>query len=226
MEAYQLFFGSTPQVAYTAHIGGLLGGALIGFLLMRHTSTVDENIFEDKDEQKDEISPLMETALEHLANLEMPEARSLFVQVLEKAPANREALEHLFHVDKLSPHEPVFHDTTTRYIAAMLRSQESHHKILAVYREYRSLAKPPRLSPHLYVKIAVLFCSLGEPDEAAALLSLFVKKKPDMPGLPHALLQLAEAYRKKGMQAHLQKCRKLILARYPDSPEAKAVAGM
>ncbi len=221
MQMYELFFGTTPQVAYTAHIGGLLGGALIGYLLLRHTNTVDETIFED--EKKDEISPLMGEAMERIGNLEMMEGRTLLTRILEKEPANMEALGHLFHVDKLSPDGGRIHETTSRYIATMLRNRESHAKILSVYGEYLSVAHPPRLSPHLYVKISVLFSAVGDPGQAAGILSQLLKKKTDLPGLPNALLQLLEAYRKKGMDGHLEKCRKILVTRYPDSLEARAV---
>jgi membrane associated rhomboid family serine protease len=63
-EFYQLYFGGDSHVAYTAHIGGLLCGAVFGIICIKFLSGFDEDGINEA--SIDEMSPLMETALKHV----------------------------------------------------------------------------------------------------------------------------------------------------------------
>ena len=125
-ELYQLFFGGDSHVAYAAHIGGLVGGALFGFMCMKFSLGFDEDVI--KEAPVDEISPLMEKALKHIAELDMHAGRRVLKQVLDKDPENIDALTHLFHVDKLDPEGDRFHETAKKLIFQLSRSYHTYEK--------------------------------------------------------------------------------------------------
>ena len=218
-EFFQLFFGSALHVAYVAHIGGLIGGALIGFLFLKFCIRPNNDVFDEAPE--DEIAPLMEKALKHIAELDMEKGRQLLGQVLAKDPENIDALTHLFNIYKLEPEAEGFHRTAKKLIFQLSRSYHSYEKANKIYQEYVGLTRHPRLSPQLYLQLSAMFSTTGNLENAVKIIALLVKKMPEAPGIPPALLKLARAYRQKGMAKKGDQCMQLLCHKYPQSNEAQ-----
>ena len=221
-ELYQLFFGGDSHVAYAAHIGGLAGGAFFGFICLKFSLGFDEDVI--KEAPLDEISPLMEKALKHVAELDMQAGRQVLKQVLAKDPENIDALTHLFHVDKLDPEGDRFHESAKKLIFQLSRSYNTYEKVHSIYHEYIRHTRTPRLTPQLFVQLSAIFAATGHVEDAVKILTRLLKKVPASPGIPSALLKLARAYRQNGMAAKGQKCLQLICQKYPDSSEARVAA--
>jgi len=81
-EVYQLAFSDVRYVAYLAHLGGLLSGALLGMINKRYLGFYDEDAVEPEPEY--EVSPLIEKALGHIGELDMEKGAALLQEVLEK----------------------------------------------------------------------------------------------------------------------------------------------
>ena len=218
-ELFQLFWGDTRQVAYVAHIGGLGGGALLACLSLRFFSFSRAETFEE--EPEDEISPLLEDALRRIAELDFEAGSRLLEQVLAKEPNHIDALTHLFNVYKLEPEKNRFHQVAKKLIFQLSRSYATYESAHKFYLEYISLTRRPRLSPRLYVELSSIFSATGHLEHAVKILTQLIKKMPDLPGLPSALLKLAGAYRKNGMALKRRRCLQIILAKYPESVEAQ-----
>jgi membrane associated rhomboid family serine protease len=218
-EFFQLFFGSAQHVAYVAHIGGLIGGALVSFLILKLHLTLNGDVFDEMPE--DEIAPLMEKALKHIAELDMAKGRQLLGQVLVKDPENIDALTHLFNICKLDPEAEVFHQTAKKLIFQLSRSYNNYEKANKIYQEYVGLTHRPRLSPQLYLQLSAMFFATGNLENAVKIIAHLVKKMPESPGIPPALLKLARAYRKTGMSVKGDKCMQLLCHKYPESSEAQ-----
>jgi len=218
-EFYQLFSGGDSHVAYAAHIGGLMGGAAFGLICMKFSLGFNKDVI--KESPIDEIPPLMEKALKHIAELDLQTGRLLLKQVLAKDPENMDALTHLFHVDKLDPENEKFHETAKKLIFQLSRSYHTYEKAHNIYQEYIRHTSHPRLSPQLYVQLSAMFAACGHVENAVKILTPLIKKVPEFPGIPSVLLKLARAYRQNGMAAKGQKCLQLICHKYPDSTEAR-----
>jgi TolA-binding protein len=66
-----------------------------------------------------------------------------------------------------------------------------------------------------------ILTSTGALEKAERILAMFLKQKPDFPGIPTALLKLATGYRQKGINAKNQKYLKLLGSLYPNSTEGQ-----
>lgn len=218
-ECYQLFFGPQSNIAYAAHIGGLLSGAGLGYLKSNYWSSEENKLLED--EPVDRTSPLLEKALQHIGELEMAQGRKLLAEILEAAPNHSDALLHLFHVDKLQPETSRFHQTAKRLLTNLCSQKDRHEKALHVYEEYIGLAKPPKLSPELYLRIGSIMAGKGRIRESELILLMLLKRKPDLAGLSTGFFQLAEACRVKGEQEKWQNFLHIINRRFPGSEEAR-----
>jgi membrane associated rhomboid family serine protease len=218
-EFYQLFGGGSTHVAYVAHIGGLAGGALFGIVCLKLALGFNDDVIADT--PVDEISPLIEKALKHIAELDLETGRQILENVLAKAPGNTDALIHLFNVYKLDPEDDKFHRLTNKLIFELTRSYHTYEKAHQIYSEYIRHTSQPRLSPQLYIQLSIMFAATGHLDKSVKILTMVLKKVPDSPGLPTALLKLAGAYNQKGMAMKGNHCLKLICNKYPESAEAQ-----
>ncbi len=218
-ELFQLFWHSTSHVAYIAHVGGLAGGALMGTLQRKFGAPVPEA--PGSAEAEDGIPVLMEQALERMGALDMPAAEKYLQQVLAQDPHNVDALTHLFHIYKRDSMRPAFHETACRLMTLRLQNPVHHAEALQVYRQYREHCRRPALSAGLYLQISALLIANGNIEESEQILLALVKKKPDLPGMPTALLKLGKALQDRGLQDRWQRCRRVICARYPHSHEAR-----
>jgi membrane associated rhomboid family serine protease len=223
-EFFQLFSEEQSNVAYVAHIGGLLSGALIGYLNLKFFKLHDSNTF--KEEPEDKILPLIEKALQYIGKLDLEEGRKLLEEVLVKDPENKEALMHLFNIEKLNPEDPSFHLSARRLLQRYSHSSEDHKKAYEIYKEYTRLTQRPRLTPEIYVRLGSAFSGLGHIGMSEKIYSMLLKKKPDQPGIPEGLLKLANASKKNPGSDQWKKILKLVCARYPESAEASIAKNM
>ncbi len=218
-EIYQLFGGGASQVAYVAHIGGLIGGSLIGIVCLKLSLGFDQDVIADT--PVDDISPRIEKALQHIAELDLETGRQILEKVLAADPDNIDALTHLFNVYKLDPDDEKFHRVTKKLIFELTRSYNTYEKAHQIYNEYIRHTSHPRLSPQLYIHLSMMFAATGHLEKAVKILTMLLKKVPDSPGVPTALLKLAGAYSQKGMAMKGNRCLQLICNKYPESTEAQ-----
>jgi membrane associated rhomboid family serine protease len=218
-EFFQLFFGGASHVAYVAHIGGLIGGALFGFICLKFSLGFDRDVIEDA--PVDETAPLIEKALKHIAELDMESGRQLLEKVLAIEPENIDALTHLFNVYKLNPDDEKFHEVTKKLIIGLTGSYNTYEKAHDIYQEYIRHTNHARLTPQLYIQLSIMFAATGHLENAVKIITMLLKKVPDAPGVSTALLKLAWAYDQKGMAAKGHKCLQLICSKYPESIEAQ-----
>jgi len=220
-EGYQLFFGGASHVAYVAHIGGIVAGAGLAVAGKRWVKSVDENRFDEAPEDK--VSPLMHKALEHMGNLEMRPAQTLFEEILLIAPDNATALAHLFNIHKLNPDSQEFHAITRRRLGVLLRNAENYPAAIECYETYAGLVRRPALSIPEFLQIAGVMSAKGKPEAAEKIVLAIFKQKPETPGLPSTLIKLAQAFQKIGAADQSQRYRRLICQRFPDSVEAAII---
>ena len=218
-EFFQLFFGGPSQVAYVAHIGGLISGVVLAVLILKLWGQVDEEVF--KEDPKEGINALLETALQKIAKLDMSGARPVLEQILEKDPKNTAALIHLFNIDKLNPQSESFHKTASRVLVRLSTNKENQQKICDIFKEYADLAKPLRLHPDLLFRLSSIFAVQGHLEDAERIIGMLLQKYPKSQKIPSVILNLGRAYLKKGMSAKGQKCLRVVCKRFPGSSESQ-----
>ena len=219
-EIYFLYTDDIGNVAYEAHLGGLISGAvlgLIGFILFRKTNA--DTL--ETDEPIDEISPLIERALEHVGRLEMDAGSRLLEQALTKGPGHIGALTHLFNIHKNNPRDPRFHETARQLLDRLTTDSAHHNTAGQIYEEYIRSAGQPCLSADLYLRMIAVLAGLGYPEKAEGIMAMFLKQKPNLPGIPQALLKLADGFRRKEIKEKYQKCLILLGKKYPESAEGQ-----
>lgn len=222
IELLQLYMMKGSNVAYMGHVGGFIAGGIIGFLYQKFVGIVDESAFEEP--EVDEITPLMEQALEKIGQLDMIAAEGLLRQVLEKKPQHQPALTHLYNIHKLDPDQPQFHTSAERLLKRLCEQPDTYDQVQPVYAEYISLCKgPPKLKAPFYLRLSQVLLSTGHLETAEKIILALVKKRPTMPGLPTALLKLADTCKAQGLDKRWRQYRAFISKKYPSSRAAALV---
>ncbi len=217
------FFGGASHVAYVAHIGGLISGAALGLINLKFLGAFNAAALQP--ELDDEISPLMEKALECIGRLDLDGGRHLLEEILARDPGHLGAMNQLFNVRKVNPRDPGFHQIARKLLEYLCAKNANPELAAKIYDEYLSLARRPRLSPQLHLKMSNVFTALEQPEKAARILALFLRHRPDFPGVPAALLRLSQGYRRKGLLEKYRKCLQVIRSKYPESTESQIAAG-
>ena len=218
-EFFQLFFGGPSQVAYVAHIGGLISGVVLAVLILKLWGQVDEEVF--KEDPKEGIDSLLEIALQKIAKLDMSGARPVLEQILEKDPQNTAALIHLFNIDKLNPQSESFHRTASRVLVRLSTNKVNQQKVYDIFKEYADTAKPLRLHPDLLFRLSSIFAVQGHLEDAERIIGMLLQKYPKSQKIPSVILNLGRAYLKKGMSAKGEKCLRVVCKRFPGSSESQ-----
>lgn len=217
-EIFFLYADGMSNVAYEAHLGGLISGAPIGLLGLFLFRKIENNLH-TIDEAVDEIAPLIEKALEHVSHLDMDTGSRLLEQALAKDPGHIAAMTHLFNIYKNRPQDPCFHEVTRQLLIRLSGDKTLHRTAVKVFEEYTQRTHRPCLSANLYLRMIAVLSEMGHPEKAERIMAMILKQRPELPGIPAALLKLAEGFRRNGMGAKHQKCFMLLDRRYPDSTE-------
>lgn len=218
-ELFQLFYGSVQHVAYVAHLGGLATGAVLGFFISRTFRLSNREIFSE--DPRDEISPLLEQAVEKIGVLDLEHARKLLIEVLEEDPENLHALNHLFNIEKHDGDNPRFHEVAECLLTVVSEDMTEARQAYSIYEEYLKYTSRPKLPARLYLRMSSICMATGHLDNAAKILVALTKKRSDLPGISAALFKLANTYHQKGLSEQHRKCLIVLTRNFPDSPEAR-----
>lgn len=219
-EFLQLFFGGESNVAYVAHIGGLISGGALGLVQVKLLGGVKKGAINEED-RRERMSSLVEKGLQRFAELDLTGARQCMMEILEDDPQNLTVLTHLFNIDKVSPASEDFDTTTERLLTRLHEDPNDHETLLAIFQEYSRLCQRPGLSPHLYARLSSTFSHYGHVEDSAKIMAHLLRNSPQFPLVPTALLNLSRAYQRMGLANRAEKCIKVLCRNYPESAETQ-----
>jgi membrane associated rhomboid family serine protease/Tfp pilus assembly protein PilF len=223
-EIVQMISNPGSPIAYTAHLGGLIGGAVLTRGLLLVPSLFKQAAFHD--ETSDPINGMVEEALHYMSELKFPQARALLVSALEKRPDDATILNHIFNIDRQTPttNSSRLHKTASTLLNLLTRSESNYDQAHRIYTQYVSAVHTPKLPSALYARLSLIFSSLGQSSEARKLIAVLLRHRPNQPMLPTALLKLARAHARAGEFAAQRSCLELIRRQYPQSSEARLIS--
>jgi hypothetical protein len=181
-----------------AHIGGLAGGAFLGFLIIKIFRTDNHKVFEDAPDPKEAITPLLEKALQKIETLDMKGARPLLLEILAIDENHSIALKQLYNIDKLQPASDEFHKTARRRMLVLSREADSERALLDTYLEYCKLVDKPKIDPAMLLHLCHVFANSRKLDEAEKILDEVLLIAPNHPRLAPSILELAQLSAKRG----------------------------
>ena len=220
-EVFQQWFGQ-EGVAYMAHAGGLVTGALLlAWHKRRHPDTkvvVNEAPPEPGKEELAQAEAL-------LKQLRTDEARTAFARAAALRPNDRRALSQYFNLARLKPASADFHRAAALIFALTDNDGVTAALVHETYASYTKAAKPsPQLAPADLARLALRFARDGHGADAARLARALLGQAPDHADLPRVLLGAVFALRQKGEAAPAGELQRELSERFPKSNEARMAA--
>lgn len=223
-EFFQLSFNQGSNVAYMAHIGGLVSGSALAASqkLLAKKDGVDE-LFREEEEESAIVSHL-EKGLARLASLDLGGARREMEAVLAIQPNHRQALRHLFQINKANPGSNHFHDSALTLLNTMKKEEDV--AFLKLFEEYREATGKPRLTRPILFRLIDIYLKQKQYPQTEACLVRLMKDDQGVANLPHLLMRLARGYRETGNNKKAASCLSVLARRFPASDEGEKARGI
>ncbi len=214
-------YSEVSSTAYMAHVGGFLGGALLGYLNAKVFKLINYDALTEKKISK--TPQYLEQAMECSGRLEFDKAIEILEHAYKESPEDTIILEQLFKTVKANPDSKQFHLTTKKILNLLSKNSKDYKLTYNIYCEYLKLVKGPRLPAPLFIKLCAIFSILGKTEKAEKILNFFLKKRPDMQQLPDAVFKLALAFKKDEDFKKYKYYKKILCAKYSQSNEARNI---
>lgn len=216
-----LQFAEVSGVAYTAHIGGLVTGAIAGAALRFTTNQVDEDVL-DEHKRQEEFDQRLAQANGYLHAMEPERARPLFERLAREHPNNLAVLDGWFRAARFRPSETTYHDVAHRIFALDPDREGAPELMLTAFRDYRVRARPkPRMAPQTLERIIEVLLRHGTAEEAESLVQTGLKHPDRFQGIAELGVRLAQKLLRAGERDKARKLCRQLIDQFPGTETAR-----
>lgn len=219
-ELYGLYAGHAG-IGYMAHIGGFAGGTLIAFSQTRlfHSTDVD---YLEAPVREEQYAHDYERALNLVGALKFDQAKPVFLDLLEKNPADSAVLRQLYTITREQPESDDYHRIARRILGLQSDDPATLRLVNDTFEDYSARAKPTmRLQPGALAELAGTLARGAYTVAAERIVLYLMRKLPTLPQLPDALLALTEGFHRSGQQRKYEQYLRILSNAYPDSQAAQ-----
>ncbi len=225
-ELYQFLTEKGAHVAYMAHFGGLIGGAVMGTVFRRlRPAQIEEQ--HEAAESKEMDKEAFQHGMNHLGAMEFKKALAVFKALQEKHPDDLNLARLVYRAAKADPSSEDYHQAALRLLALPGQDETTSGQVHTLFREYMSNAQPsPKLGLDLTAKLAKRFAAAGQYEDADKLAAFLQRRAPRHAELPAVLLALASVYHRRQDKEKFVAILQTLTTQFPESKEAEAAARM
>lgn len=194
------------NVAYMAHVGGLMTGAIVATIFtqqkVQQISTINSDYLDSSDEEdfRDPVAEQLEAAINFMRHLNFPKAKVQLLQLLKSQPGNLRALELLYHIEKLKPEDKLFKNVCERIFKITEKDKSLDDWIFNLYKEIRSLNPRLGISVNRLSNLCYRFIRSEHFADSEDIIRLIEGARPDFEPLPDMILTLSSSYLKSGQR--------------------------
>jgi membrane associated rhomboid family serine protease len=214
-EIIEYSFGRHSNIAFMAHVGGMLAGAGLIALFGKSWLQVKAEFHEASDDDKDEaFREEYDLALKALGRMEFPVARERFRVLYSKYPQAYEILLHTYHLEKLKPQSEAFAKVLSELVDALIRRGD-FAALISVYRESVELTKHRQVL-NTAVITKVLYACIREGDlKEAERVFTHLREREKTEAVREACLLLINAFKQRQQQLKVNQYQDAVRAHRP-----------
>jgi membrane associated rhomboid family serine protease len=225
-ELYQFFSEQGAHIAYMAHFGGLLSGAMMGVLYRWKSPALIES-HHNEVESKEMDGKAFQRGMDHLGAMEFQKALDVFRTLQEKHPLDMNLVRLAYRAAKPNPSSEEYHRAALKLLALPEMDAATSDQTHNIFKEYMDCAQPfPKLGHDLAAKLAKRFAGSGYCEDAEKLASFLRGSAPQHGELPAVLLALARGYYRVQRKDKFVEILQTLISQFPQSKEAEAASGM
>ena len=219
--AKQILFGDVSNINYSAHIGGLVSGSMLAYLLTRYTPAVDKDYL-DASEREQRWSNMLDQADAHIQNLEHKKAVPVLRKILTEKPDDQGIMLKLYNATKFQPQSPDYHQAAARIFQIKSIDPATDRLVAECYEDYVQRTGSATRIPADTVKNLVLCLLRTEKlTEAEHLIHMMAKNPAHYPTTPVQLLKLARLFLREKQRSRATTSLQLLVGLFPDCDEAQ-----
>jgi membrane associated rhomboid family serine protease len=198
-EFLQYMTDRNSSIAYMEHAGGLIGGAILGFVVLKRFAGARVEQFHGEREQEAFDKAEYERARALVAKLDFKSASTVFARLAQRFPAQAQLLREWHAIAKTDPASDAYHDAAGKILALQKSDTAQRAFQKQVFNEYFAKARPaPRLEPRVLAAAGLTFARAGDLAEAEKAAEILLKQAPGEPRLAILWEALAHALGKAG----------------------------
>lgn len=221
-EFYQMWSLPDSNVAFMAHVGGLVSGGLLALALQRFLSATIDTEYLDAGQREADKMQRYNQALRALGELNIPRAAKLFQELHAEYPQDRDIFWQLYKTLKHNPNSADFQGILGEVLSLNDNDVHTLKQINEAFGYY--VKAPPGKIPldavRLY-NLAIRFAKYGYPENAELIVLNLLRKDPAFADLSKALLALASAWRQRENRTKYADAVALLQKHFPDSREVR-----
>jgi membrane associated rhomboid family serine protease len=221
-EFYQMLTSPYSNVAFMAHIGGLMsGGLLAAWLKLFLSGKIDTDYLDAAKHHEDKMQRYQQ-ALHFLGELNIPKAKKIFQELRAEYPSDREILWQLYKTLKHDPASADFYRILAEILGLSDNDAPTLKQLNDAFRFY--IKTPPgkiELSHARLYSLAIRFAKNGHPENAEYITLALLRDAPGFPDLDKALYAVAAAWQQQQNRAKCTQTVALLQNHFPDSREVR-----
>ena len=217
-EIYQQYMYPDSGINNLAHIGGLLGGVLIAFILKRYTDFINIDYLDEED-KKVYFNEQLSIAMAKVGNLDFNGAKQILKELDENYPGNLDVHTQLFNIYKHNPDDEAFHHYTNKILSLNNISLLPEKQLFDTYQEYVNKAKRTMLKAEQLLSLSIRFAKGGHIEEAEKIIAYLVERRPGYKKNAEGLMALLNQYKKLNQQKKFRHYFAVLEKHYPGSNE-------
>ncbi|MEQ6886751.1 rhomboid family intramembrane serine protease [Salicola sp. Rm-C-2C1-2] len=194
-ELVQFVIAEGSNVAYEAHAGGIVTGALIAAGV--RALGWQRNEFLQEESQRENDREILEAAQQDLAALNVTRAKFRLRPLLERNPADTAVLGSWYNACKVRKEDPDLHDAAGRILALPGDTAQERALVMETFADYRQRANP-KLSASQATDLCCRLLRWEALEEGRMLLDRLMGLKKTPAELPRACLLAAQQLRRQG----------------------------
>ena len=207
------------NVNFLAHLGGLISGALVAFLLLRLKDRVNTD-YMDLPEKNQQYSELMSDGIQYLGEMDFDKAKYYFNKILVQRPEDIDAIEYLYKASQLDPASNDYHKYAKKLIFASIEIK-NFNLFYQTWINYNEHAEPAaKLEFNSFYTIFEQLLHYNKIEDAETLIIRLFKKNPKKNELSAGFLILAKKHLALNNKLSANKYSQAIIKYFPHSPEA------
>lgn len=209
-ELLQFLTADGTNVAYEAHMGGIVAGALFGLGIRQLGWQRDE--FLEEESRRDDDRELLESAQWDMVELRIAQAKHKLRDLLERHPGDPAVLKAWYGACKLKADDPEIDDAARRIFDLKGADDQERQLVIDTFRDHRRRSGMKMSASHA-MKLASRLIQWDALDDGRLLLNGLLRNPRDKEGLATICLNLARQLKTNGRDdeaaRYLQQVRKL-----------------
>jgi len=211
----QISFSNVSNVNYLAHIGGLISGAAIAFVLSKFFPKTINHDYLNENDNKAEFEASLDKADAFIRELNHEKAVPILQTLYAESPDNREVLYQYYKASKMQPNSADYHQAALTILALPDNDAAANKLIKDVFNHYISIEKP-RFTATLIGDLALRFAKQSEFTEAEKLIFLMKKQALSFQKqFPNCLLILIRNLLRDGQRSKAMQYNQYLAQNYP-----------